>query len=70
MSGMLTTHGSLETSSHAIVYKVSAFGAVTALKDAFGYSRSLANCPMGAKVPSGFTKLVDTRRVISIVIKG
>src|SRR5512134_1132284 len=29
MSGTLTIHGSLDTSSHATVYRVSAFGATT-----------------------------------------
>ena len=64
------THGSLDTSSQIIVYSVSAFGAVTALNDALGYSRNLANWPIGAEVPSGLATFVVTRRVISIVIKG
>ncbi len=41
MSGMLNTHGSASTSIHAVVYKVSAFGAVTSRNEAFGYSRAL-----------------------------
>src|SRR6185369_2283977 len=35
-SGMLTIHGSLDTSSQTTVYNVSAFGAVMVLNDASG----------------------------------
>src|SRR5262245_49434736 len=52
MSGMLRTHGSFETSSHVVVYRVSAFGAVTSRKAAVGYVCIRTNCPIGARVPS------------------
>ena len=40
MSGTLTIHGSLLTSNQAVVYSVSALGAVTSRNCAFGYARS------------------------------
>ena len=70
MSGTLMIHGSLETSSQTIVYSVSAFGAVTSWTSACRISRSLANCPIGALLPSGAATLVDTRRVNSMVTSG
>src|SRR5215468_7769641 len=48
MSGTLTIHGSLETSSHVVVYSVSALGAVTSRKEASGYARARIHWPIGA----------------------
>ncbi|MNV58390.1 hypothetical protein D3C71_1507650 [compost metagenome] len=70
MSGRLTTQGSSPTSKNAVVYRVSAFGAVTSRNLASGYSRNLISCPMGARVPTGDSTLVMTLRVISIVTRG
>ena len=70
MSGMLSTHGSFPTSKNAVVYSVSALGAVTSRKDELGYSRNLIICPIGAWVPSGLAALVTTLRVISMVTSG
>ncbi|MNL66994.1 hypothetical protein D3C87_1915390 [compost metagenome] len=70
MSGRLTTQGSSPTSKNAVVYRVSAFGAVTSRNLASGYSRNLISCPMGARVPTGASTLVMTLRVISIVTSG
>ena len=67
---MPSIQGSLDTSTHPVVYSVSAFGAVTSRNDASGYARTRANWPIGARVPSGAGTLVMTRRVISIVTRG
>src|SRR5512139_2998555 len=58
MSGMLTIHGSLPTSSHVSVYSVSALGAVTEWSSTAGYVRRRAKWPIGAFEPSGFSVLV------------
>ncbi len=70
MSGMLRIHGAFDTSSQAVVYSVSAFGAVTSRYAEVGYYRIRTNCPIGARVPSGAATLVMTRRVISMVTSG
>src|SRR5690606_29018462 len=70
MSGRLTTHGSSPTSKNDVVYKVSAFGAVTSRNLASGYCLSLMTCPIGPRLPLGSVTLVITRRVISMVTSG
>jgi hypothetical protein len=44
--------------------------AVTSRNAALGYSRIRTKCPIGARVPSGFSTLVMMRRVISMVTSG
>ena len=70
MSGWSSTQGSAPTSMKAVVYSVSAFGAVTSRKLASGYWRSLISVPIGARVPSGAATFETTRRVISMVTSG
>ena len=70
VSGTPSTQGSLDTSTQATVYSVSAFGAVMSRNEASGYARTRANWPIGARVPSGAGTLVITRRVISMVTRG
>src|SRR5271165_6251167 len=53
MSGTLSIHGSFDTSTKAVVYRVSALGAVTVCMVAGGYVRNLTSWPMGACVASG-----------------
>jgi hypothetical protein len=49
---------------------VSALGRTTSVKDGVGKARTLAIWFMGARVPSGLSTLVPTRRVISMTSMG
>src|SRR5262249_61128992 len=53
MSGMLTTHGSLDTSSQTMVYSVSAFGAVTACSSTGGEGPYPRKRPTGPPAAPG-----------------
>ena len=70
MSGMLRTHGSLETSSQTMVYRVSVLAPGTSRYAAVGKVRMRTNCPMGARSGPAESTFVVCLRVMSMIASG